>query len=241
MESQDLVEFLNEYLTAMTDIVMQYDGTLDKYIGDAIMAIYGAPMEQKDHAHRACACALDMIERLRDMRLAWQAHGKPPIDIGIGINSGTMTVGNMGSQKRFDFTVMGDHVNLGSRLEGTNKQYGTNIIISEFTYHEVKDQMFVRELDMVRVKGKKEPVRIYELIGRVGHVKPYMLAWIDLFQQGLSAYRDKQWDEAITHFERVKELKDQDAPADLYIERCEIYRRTPPPSDWDGVYTMTTK
>ncbi len=241
MESQELVEFLNEYLTAMTEIVMEQLGTLDKYMGDAIMAIYGAPVDQADHAFRACVCALKMMERLHEMQAVWQSQGKPPMNIGIGVNSGSMTVGNMGSQKRFDFTVMGDHVNLASRLEGTNKQYGTNIIISEFTYGEVSDRMIVRELDMVRVKGKQDPVRIYELVGQAGQVTPQTLAWIDCFHQGLSAYRRTQWEQAIAHFERVQELKRDDPPASLYIQRCETYQHTPPPLNWDGVYIMTTK
>lgn len=241
MESQDLVEFLNEYLTAMTDIVMAYHGTLDKYMGDAIMAIYGAPIEQENHVERACESALDMIARLRELQPKWQERGKPVIDIGIGINSGLMTVGNMGSEKRFDFTVMGDHVNLASRLEGTNKQYGTNIIVSQYTYQEVKEKFVTRELDLARVKGKKEPVRIYELLGRMGEVGPDMFTWIDRFHQGIEDYRQQRWTQAIEHFNRVLNLHADDAPARLYIQRCQAYQQTPPPANWDGVYTMTTK
>ncbi|MBD3304992.1 hypothetical protein GF339_01410 [candidate division KSB3 bacterium] len=241
MESQDLVEFLNAYLTQMTDIVLKYDGTLDKYMGDAIMAFYGAPVDQEDHPQRACASALEMMHRLREMQTAWRAQGKPPLDIGIGINSGVMTVGNMGSVKRFDYTVMGDNVNLGSRLEGTNKQYGTNIIISEYTYQHIQGQFVTRELDLVRVKGKAEPVTIYELVGREGEVAEEMLQGISQFEAGIAAYRAMQWDAAIEHFTAALTHYGNDMPSQLYLTRCQTYQQTPPPKGWDGVYIMTTK
>jgi adenylate cyclase len=241
MESQELVVFLNEYLTAMTEIVLQYHGTLDKYMGDALMAIYGAPIDQEDHATRACSTALDMINRLRQLRPKWQEQGRPFMDIGIGINSGLMTVGNMGSEKRFDFTVMGDNVNLGSRLEGINKQYGTNIIISEYTYQNVNEKFIVRELDLVKVKGKEAPVRIYELVGQTGQIDINTLQRIKHFEQGLAAYRNMQWDEAIERFNHVLSLDSEDVPAQIYIQRCQTYQEDPPPENWDGVYTMKTK
>ncbi|HOS41550.1 MAG TPA: adenylate/guanylate cyclase domain-containing protein [Spirochaetota bacterium] len=158
-----LVVHLNEYLQEMTDVVFKYDGTLDKYVGDEIMAFWGAPIPQEDHALRACRTALEMMTRLRELNENWKSQGKPPLDIGIGINTGEMVVGFMGSSSRMDYTLMGDMVNLGARLEGTNKAYGTNIIISEFTYEHVRDHVIVRELDLVRVKGKLKPVKIYEL------------------------------------------------------------------------------
>lgn len=241
MESQDLVVFLNSYLTEMTEIVLKYHGTLDKYMGDAIMAIYGAPVEQSDHARRACASALEMMSRLRELQDIWRAQSKPAINIGIGLNSGLMTVGNMGSEKRFDYTVMGDNVNLGSRLEGTNKEYGTNIIISEFTQAQTQGEFVTRELDFVRVKGKHEPVRIYELIGRPGDVDADTLAAIQQFEAGLVSYRNRQWQAAIEAFTGVLRLRPADAPSRLYLERCQMYQQTPPPDDWDGVYTMTHK
>jgi len=241
MESQELVKFLNEYLTAMTDMVMRYDGTLDKYMGDAIMAIYGAPIEQPDHAFRACSSALDMMAKLHELQPIWQAQGRPLMNIGIGVNSGMMTAGNMGSEKRFDFTVMGDNVNLGSRLEGLNKEYGTNIIISEYTYREVKDQLVVRELDLVRVKGKYEPVRIYELIGRIGEVPPATLTFIEHFERGLTLYRQQAWGQAIAQFHDVLNLSADDKPSRLYIQRSEAYQLESPADNWDGVYTMKTK
>ncbi len=161
MTPQELVKVLNRYLTAMTDIILAHDGTLDKYEGDAIMAFWGAPLSQEDHALRACRSALEQMKALKELN---KEFPDKQINIGIGLNTGNMTVGNMGSLQRMDYTLIGDHVNLGARLEGTNKQYRTNIIISEYTYGYVKDRMIVRELDNIRVKGKNKPVLIYELI-----------------------------------------------------------------------------
>lgn len=162
MTPQELVNHLNIYLTAMTDIIHEYFGTLDKYVGDEIMCFWGAPLPQENHAILACKCALRQMEALHQLNEQWPAHKR--INIGIGINSGIMTVGNMGSPGRMNYTLMGDNVNLGARLEGTNKQYGTNVIISEFTYALVKDYFIVRELDNIRVKGKNKPVLMYELV-----------------------------------------------------------------------------
>ncbi len=161
---EELVEHLNHYLEAMTELVFKYDGTLDKYVGDEIMAFWGAPVELENHAIEACKSALEQMEVLRKMNEEWRKQGKPELNIGIGLNTGDMVVGNMGSSSRMDYTLMGDNVNLGARLEGTNKVYGTNIIISEFTYQYVKDQVIVRELDLIKVKGKEKPVRIFELL-----------------------------------------------------------------------------
>jgi adenylate cyclase len=159
---QELVAHLNEYLSAMTDIIFQYEGTLDKYVGDEIMAFWNAPVEQKDHAEMACRAALDMMNKLHELNSSWPERKR--LNIGIGLNTGIMVVGNMGSKNRMDYTLMGDNVNLGARLEGTNKFYGTNIIISAFTYEIVKHRFVCRELDTIRVKGKQKPVKIYELL-----------------------------------------------------------------------------
>lgn len=164
MTPEELVDHLNMYLQAMTDIVIKYDGTLDKYVGDEIMAFWGAPVPQQDHALRACMAALEMMTKLHEMNREWKQHNKESLNIGIGLNTGAMVVGFVGSASRMDYTLMGDMVNLGARLEGTNKIYNTNIIISEFTYEEVKDHIIARELDLIRVKGKEKPVKIYELL-----------------------------------------------------------------------------
>jgi len=170
MSPQELVNHLNCYLTAMTDVIFEYGGYLDKYVGDEVMCFWGAPLPQQDHAIRACKCALRQMQRLRELNESWPTNRR--INIGIGLNSGIMTVGNMGSPSRMNYTLMGDNVNLGARLEGTNKEYGTNIIISEFTYGLVKDHFLVRELDNIRVKGKNKPVLIYELVDCLEDIAP---------------------------------------------------------------------
>ena len=237
---EELVHLLNEYLTAMTEIVFKYDGLLDKYMGDAIMAVYGAPLHQPDHRIRACRTALDMIESLKKLQQKWSEEGRPILNIGIGINSGDMVVGNMGSQMRFDYTVMGDSVNLGSRLEGINKEYGTSIIISEYTYEGVKDVLTCRELDSVRVKGKKLPVKIYELLCDKNDAAP-LEAFIQRFNEALDKYKQALWDEACAAFEKVLEIRPDDPPSRVYIQRCEDLRECPPDQPWDCVFTMTKK
>ncbi|MDD3849732.1 MAG: adenylate/guanylate cyclase domain-containing protein [Smithellaceae bacterium] len=240
MTPEELVALLNEYLTTMTNQVFHYDGLLDKYMGDAIMAVFGAPLDQPDHALRACRTSLAMMKELHKLQEKWKAEGRPAFDIGVGLNSGDMVVGNMGSEMRFDYTVMGDMVNLGSRLEGINKEYGTNIIISEFTYDKVKDAMCCRELDGVRVKGKLKPVNIYELLGE----KKDEAAFKDLlegFARGLALYREAKWDEAIAAFEGVLASRPSDYPSKMYIERCKNLKENPPAEPWDGVFVMTKK
>jgi adenylate cyclase len=240
MTPEDLVMLLNEYLTAMTNQVFRHDGLLDKYMGDAIMAVFGAPLDQPDHARRACLTALAMIRELRRLQNKWKAEGRPVFDIGIGINSGEMVVGNMGSAMRFDYTVMGDMVNLGSRLEGANKEYGTNIIISEFTYNHVKDTICCREIDSVRVKGKTRPVRIFELLGEKKDEPGYQNL-IKVFATGLTLYRDGKWDDAIAAFQDACKIKHDDFVSTTYIERCKTLKQHPPAHPWDGVFVMTKK
>jgi adenylate cyclase len=237
---EDLVHLLNEYLTVMTDIVFKYDGTLDKYMGDAIMAIYGAPLDLPDHPIKACQSALEMMEELKRLNQKWTGEGKQPMDIGIGINTSPMMVGNMGSEQRFDFTVMGDSVNLGSRLEGANKSYKTNIIISEFTFDRVKDEFACMELDSVRVKGKTEPVKIYNLVGDKD-LPETQDRIVNEFNQGLALYKERKWAKAIHVFENITAMDPSLYAAQVYIERCRDLKKNPPPTDWDGVYVMTTK
>ncbi|KPK90204.1 MAG: hypothetical protein AMJ94_10025 [Deltaproteobacteria bacterium SM23_61] len=241
MTPEGLVRFLNEYLTTMTDIVFKYDGLLDKYMGDAIMAIWGAPLDQPDHVKRACLAALEMVEELHRLQKKWSAEGMPFLNVGIGVNAGPMVVGNMGSDRRFDYTVMGDSVNLGSRLEGLNKTYGTNIIVSEMTFDKVKGEFLARELDLVRVKGKDQPVKIYELLSPVKTASAHQQTLAGGFQDALAEYRKRNWDRAREGFQAVLSKFTHDGPAKLYLERCDALSKNPPPVDWDGVYTMTTK
>jgi adenylate cyclase len=181
-----------------------------------------------------------MMERLRELRKEWGARGMPLIDIGIGINTGSMVAGNMGSQTRFDYTVMGDSVNLGSRLEGSNKEYGTHIVISEYTHHYVNDLFVSRQLDSVRVKGKRLPIKIFELIGRKEAFEGD-LERARIFEEGLGLYLNRQWRQAIQAFEAVLGIEPTDTPSKIYIQRCSDYMKSPPPEDWDGVYTMSEK
>jgi len=237
---EELVNLLNEYLTVMTDVVFKYDGTLDKYIGDAIMAVYGAPLDLPDHPFKACQSALEMIKELQKLNEKWIGEGRQAFDIRIGINTGPMMVGNMGSKQRFDFTAMGDSVNLGSRLEGANKSYKTDIIIGELTYERVKNEFVCMELDSVRVKGTKKPVKIYSLVG-VKDIPQIPEAIVNQFNGGVTVYKERKWDEAIQIFENIAALDPDLYAAQLYIERCNNFKKSPPPPDWDGVYVMTSK
>ena len=229
-----LSKLLNLYLTPMTVTVFKYQGTLDKYMGDAIMAIFGAPLEQNDHAEKACHTAIDMVGALKGLHKRWEIDGIPEISIGIGINTGPMSVGNMGSNMLFDYTVVGDHVNLGSRLEKLNREYGTNIIISEFTHRHIQDKFTCRELDIVRVRGRKEPVRIFELLGR-DEPFPKWSAFKRFFEQGLMAYRSQRWDDGIGGFGEALKIRPDDGPAKLYLQRCMQLREKSPSPKWDGI------
>jgi len=240
MTPEALVKFINSYLTPMTDIVFEEGGTLDKYIGDAVMAFWGAPVAQEDHALRACRSAIRMQEALEALKLQWRAQQLPDVDIGIGVNTGPMIVGNMGSDVRFDYTVMGDAVNLGSRLEGTNKEYGTRILLSEATWSQVKDQVIARRLGAVRVKGKRRPVRIYELRG-LGSAHPADARAIEAFEAAVDAFGERRFDEATALLEEVLGHWPDDPPSLRYLEQATALRNAPPEADWDGVYTATTK
>jgi len=240
LQPEQLVTLLNRYLTPMTDLVFEHGGTLDKYMGDAIMAFYGAPLEQPDHALRAVKTADSMMRALATLAPEWQAEGLPKLDIGIGINSGPMVVGNMGSESRFDYTVMGDAVNLGSRLEGTNKVYGTHVILSEDTEALVRGEVTTRELDSVRVKGKHKPVRIYELIA-IGAPPPEWVEVLESYQRGLDLYRQRDFAGAAAAFEGVLERRPHDKPAEIYLRRCRDLEAQPPAPDWDGVLDLLTK
>ena len=238
----DLGDLLNEYLTPMTEIIFENRGTLDKYIGDAIMAFFGAPINHKTHAEDACRAALQNIERLKTLQEELKKKNLPHIDVGIGLNTGDVSVGNMGSNIVRNYTIMGDAVNLGARLEGITKQYGARIILSEYTKARISDDFLTREVDCVRVKGKLEPVRIYELAGE--KIAPENMGEvIKWFNDGYQLYHAQKWDEAIRNFTKASEMREgqEDPSSQLYIKRCQDYIQTPPPEDWDGVYVMTTK
>ena len=239
---EGLVELLNEYLDEMTGIVLKHEGTLDKYEGDAIMAFWGAPIAQKDHALRTCLASLDMQKRLAVMRPKWKKGGRPALEVRIGINTGVMIVGNMGGKDRFDYTVIGDSVNLASRLEGANKQYGSNIMISDFTYQHVKGLVIVRELDLIQVKGKTDPVKVWELLGTSDTpISDNQKQSLEIYHEGLRLYRERNWQEAIAYFQQAKQLDPICHVAEIYEQRANLYQLNPPPAEWTGVFVMTTK
>jgi adenylate cyclase len=240
MSPEVLAAFINDYLSPMTAIVFDEKGTLDKYIGDALMAFWNAPLEQPDHALRACRAAVRMLEKLDSMKPTWRAQGLPELEIGIGLNSGPMVVGNMGSDVRVDYTVLGDAVNLGSRLEGTNKEYDTRIIISEFTFKLVKDDVVTRRLGAVRVKGKRLPVSIYELRG-LGLPSAADAPVIARFEDALARLIARDFEGAGVGFRAVLETWPTDLPSRRYLAQLETFKVQPPPNDWDGVASLMTK
>jgi adenylate cyclase len=241
LSPDELVGLLNSYLTEMTDIIMKYEGTVDKFEGDAIIAFFGAPIPFEDHARRACMVALEMQNRLVEMRAQWRQEGKHELYMRIGLNTGLMVIGNMGSKMRMDYTIMGDSVNLASRLEGVNKEYNTQTMISQYTYDQIKEDFEVRELDNIRVAGRNEPVKIYELLDKKGRVDAKVLEVLRHFNQGIVFYQDRQWQEAMLCFEKALEINEQDGPSATYYERCSQFLKNPPPKNWDGVFTMATK
>jgi adenylate cyclase len=243
LQATELSDVLNLYLTPMTNIVFENKGTLDKYIGDAVMAFFGAPINFNDNSQWACRCAILSIKKLDSIRkdIDQKFPGKNiPIAIGIGINTADVSAGNMGSDIVRSYTVMGDGVNLASRLEGITKEYGVQIVISQFTYDDVKDMFTCRELDLVRVKGKLEPIRIYELISE-GKPDSQTLQVIQHFSEGYGLYHKKDFAAAKVCFQKALEVRPEDAPSALYIERCDDFMAEPPPVDWDGVKVMKTK
>jgi adenylate cyclase len=242
LDPRELLELLNEVLTPMTDVIVSgHQGTLDKYMGDAVMAFWGAPRPQPDHALRACRAALSMVSRLAELRPRWRERGLPDIDIGVGINSGPMSVGFVGSQDRFyNYTVLGDAVNLASRLEGANREYGTRILLGEETRAQVGQAVVTRLIDRVRVKGKQEPVAIHELLCLAP--PPQGLSdLLDQFARGLSAYQARRFEEAEARFQEADRLGGGDPPSRVYLGRCQVMRHAPPGPEWDGVFEMKTK
>jgi adenylate cyclase len=227
-EPEEVVSVLTNYTTEMTRIIFKYNGTLDKFIGDAIMAVWGTPVGDEDQAHHACLAALEMQRRMKTLADEIKISGYR-LSMRVGINSGIVMAGNMGSEDRFDFTVIGDNVNIASRLEAVNKIYGTEIIISESTMKKIDGKLTVRELDSVRVKGKRKGIKIFELFdGEVG-------TFIEIFEEGLNLYREGHFDAALKKFREALEKNLEDKPSRLFIERCEYLIKSPP-EKWDGVW-----
>jgi len=238
----EMVDILNEYYTDMTDQIFKHQGMLKEYVGDELMAIFGAPVAQADHARKACAAALDMRNRLRILREEWSKQGRPPLSARTGVNSGPMLVGNMGSAHRFSYGVMGDHVNLASRLEGLNKAYGTEILIGENTAELLGATFVLREVDWVRVKGSEQTLSVYELVAKGGDkFSEGQENAFDYYAAGLEAYRRHHWEVTLRQFETALELLPEDGPSRIMAERCRAFLSRPPEKDWDGVFQQMTK
>ena len=242
LSPRKLIEMLNDYLNTMTHLIFNQGGSLDKYIGDAIVAVFGAPLPQNEHALHACYAALDMQKALVEFRQRTTAMGLPAVKSRVGINTGNVVFGNIGSDIRYDYTGIGDHMNLASRLEGANKEYGTYIMISEFTYSQVRERVIVRDLDLIVVKGKSKPVKVYELLGRANEpLAEEQRKLVEFYQNGITLYRDRKWNEAIKKFEQALTYSHTDEPSKLYIHRCKELIANPPGADWDGSFHMTSK
>jgi adenylate cyclase len=241
LDAQTLAGLLNGYLTEMTRIIFHHRGTLDKYIGDAVMAIWGAPFDEPNHAERCCLGAVSMLARLAELQAQWRAQGSPVLEIGIGINTGIASVGNMGSSLRYGYTAMGDAVNLAARLEGLNKEYHTQILISEFTRRALRDDQFLfREIDFIRVKGKLQPVTIYEILGPDAKENGGA-ELVAQFGAAREAYKHRDWRSAQAGWAAILERWPDDGPSRVFLTRCEEYIAEEPPGEWDGVYAMKHK
>ncbi|MGD0036882.1 MAG: adenylate/guanylate cyclase domain-containing protein [Bacteroidota bacterium] len=240
MQPKELVLYLNEYFSIISDLILKQEAMLDKYIGDAVMAIFGAPIPKSNHAKLACLTALE-IQQALSMHYNNKSAQTPHFITRIGLNSGKMVVGNIGSSKRLDYTAIGDTVNLASRIEGANKFFGTKILITETVYEQAKDVIETRELDFICVKGKNSPVRIYELLGEKDSLDEKSKEFFSLFHEGLQMYRMQQWDSAIRQFESLLNVSPEDGPCKTYLERCQMLALRKLPPDWDGVYTLSSK
>jgi adenylate cyclase len=240
LDPGQLTQLMNEFLTPMTQVIHRNRGTIDKYMGDAIMAFWGAPVHDEQHARHALLAAMDMIAGLDALQDQFRTRGWPPIKIGVGINTGEMTVGNMGSEFRLAYTVMGDAVNLGSRLEGLTKEYGVQIIVSEYTRAAVPDFVF-RELDWVRVKGKDKPVAIFQPICQAGQEEATVMEELVLYGVALRLYRQQDWQLAEKEFVHLQSLYPQRYLYEMYAKRSIYFRQHPPGEDWDGSFAFTTK
>ena len=251
LEPTRMVALMNEYLTVMSQVILDNEGTLDKYIGDAIVAFYGAPAPVENHEKKSCTTALLMEDALEDLRQKWRGENDWPdivysMQHRIGLNCGKMVTGNMGSEMRMNYTMMGDTVNLAARLESSAKQYGVYSFVGENIYEETKDEFIFRFLDFVQVKGKNIPVKVYELVSAKDNADNHTVNLIKVFEEGLDHYYQQQWDKALAHFKKAEGMEDHftsrnTTPSAVFIERCTMFKDNPPGKDWDGVWTMTSK
>jgi adenylate cyclase len=240
LEPKELAQLMNEFLTPLSRVIYGHRGTIDKYMGDCIMAFWGAPLPDTHHAHNAVLSGLEMQRRLRELQPHFKERGWPEIYIGVGINTGRVNVGNMGSEVRVAYTVMGDAVNLASRLEGITKEYGARVLVGESTKVAAPEFVY-REVDLVRVKGKEQPVAIFEPLGLAGEVEQAVLDEIKLFQQALRLYRKQEWDKAELQLLNLSKTAARTRLYEVYVERIAYYRNNPPGENWDGVFVFKTK
>jgi len=243
LDPSELVSLLNQYLSEMSDVILEQRGTIDKYEGDAIISFFGAPLEYDDHAARACRSAIRMkkAEVELNSRFLSEKLSPAPVFTRIGINTGQMVVGNMGTVRKMDYTIMGNSVNLAARLEGVNKQYGTWILASEPTFLEAGGEFIGRKLDRVRVVGIKEAVRLYELIDERSELDPDVGEALEIFEEGLEAFEQRDFDTAQGLFKQVLMIKPEDGPSQFYLSRCSKFKKKAPPESWDGVFNLTLK
>ena len=242
MSAKSVVELLNEYFTDMVEVIFKRGGVLDKYIGDAIMAVFGAPIASGRHADDAVLTATEMQHALGLLNERRRTRGQEPIEIGVGLATGEMLSGSVGSERRLEFTVIGDSVNLASRLEGANKHYGTTILLSDTTAALLKDKHLLRPVDLIRVKGRKTPVEIVEALNhRAAAEGDALRRTIDAYENALRLYRSRNWQAALEGFAGVLDDQPNDGPAKVYVNRCRYYCDQPPPDDWDGVWQMSEK
>ncbi len=243
LDPTDLVKLLNAYLTEMSNIIMDLRGTIDKYEGDAIIAFFGAPILFSDHAARTCLAAVRMkkMERLLNEHFLKEKLSPAPLHTRIGINTGEMVVGNMGTANKMDYTIMGNSVNLAARLEGVNKQYGTWILVSEATRAEAGDSFLFRQMDRIRVVGITQPVRLFELLDEKSGADPKTVEAVEIFHAGQGLFEKREWDKAIKLFDQVRAILPDDGPAETFIRRCKEYKKKPLPETWDGVFNLTMK
>ncbi len=238
---EEVVNYLNDYFQGMCTAILKYNGTINRFQGDAIFAFWGAPIAQENHALLACQAALRCREFLRHLEEKWVAGGLPPRSYRFGINTGEVVIGNVGSSARYEYMAVGEDVNLANRLEGANKHYGTQILISERTYSLIKDTLIAREIDIIRVVGNSKPIKVYELVAEKGKIDEKKARQLEHFEAGIRAYRVRQWEEAISCFKQALQLAPEDNPAKTYIKRCIEYQQVEPPHYWKGVHELTIK
>jgi len=240
--AQGTVGLLNDYFELMVDCIAEQGGMLDKFIGDAIMAAFGIPMTHEDDEDRGLRAGINMIKSLWEWNTRREKLGEIPIDMGLGLNTDSIVAGNIGSKKRMDYTMIGDGVNLAARLESACKQYGARILLSEYTVAKLKGVYRLRDIDRVVVKGKTEPVGVFECLDYHDDESfPNMMDVLGNFNEAVKCYRGQEWDKATKYFEEALKGNESDAPSHMYVERCEQLKQTPPGAEWDGVWIMTSK